>query len=88
MKSILESFAYGDADIYGEELKRDKHYNDIMDVKSSCEEKLMDRLKDDEEKELLKKIIDLQLQTSYALGVDRFIYGYRLGARVMVEVLG
>ena len=88
MKSILESFAYGDVDVYGEELKRDNHYNDLMETKALCERELRDRLDNQEDRELLGKIIDLQLQASYALGVERFIYGYKLGSRVMVEVLG
>ena len=85
MKSILEEFAYGNISPEPRFFKRGSHYGQTMKTLSDSEEKLLSML-DGELKETLKQLIDAQAEISILSGVDRFIYGYRLGVLMTMEV--
>jgi len=41
----------------------------------------------DQGRELLEEIIDLRMRMDGSMGVDKFINWFRLGARIMLEIL-
>ena len=85
MKSILEEFAYGNISPEPRFFKNNTHYGRTMKILSDSEEKLLSVL-DGESKETLKKLTDAQAEISILSGVDRFMYGYRLGVLMTMEV--
>ena len=85
MKSILEEFACGNISPEPRFFKRDSHYGLTMKILSDSEEKLLSVL-DGDLKETLKQFSEAQAEISILSGVDRFIYGYRLGVLMTMEV--
>ena len=85
MKSILEEFAYGNISPQPRFFKKDSHYGRTMKTLSDSEEKLLSVL-DGELKDTLKQFSDAQAEISLLSGVDRFVYGYRLGVLMTMEV--
>ena len=85
MKSILEHFAYGNISPELRTFKRDSHYGRTMKILSDSEEKLLSLL-DGELKDTLKQFSDAQAEISLLSGVDRFMYGYKLGVLMTMEV--
>ena len=85
MKSILEEFAYGNISPQPRFFKKDSHYGRTMKILSDSEEKLLSVL-DGELKDTLKQFSDAQAEISLLSGVDRFVYGYRLGVLMTMEV--
>ena len=85
MKSILEHFAYGNISPEPRTFKRDSHYGRTMKILSDSEEKLLSLL-DGELKDTLKQFSDAQAEISLLSGVDRFMYGYKLGVLMTMEV--
>jgi len=89
MISVLEQIANGNIDLNQEAIKKDfneHHHKDVVKVMISCRENLMNVL-DGRGKELFEKFLELQEEAIYFDNVDRFIYGYKVGIRMMVEVL-
>ena len=85
MKSILEEFARGNISPEPRFFKRDSHYGHTMKILSDSEEKLLSLL-DGELKDTFKQFSDAQAEISLLSGIDRFIYGYRLGVLMTMEV--
>jgi hypothetical protein len=85
MSSILEEFARGNISPEPRFFKHGSHYGRIMQRLSDSEEKLLAALSG-EQKEALEKFIDAQAEISLLSGIDRFIYGYRLGVLMTMEV--
>lgn len=85
MTSILEEFACGNVSPETRFFKKGSRYGRAMDALLKDEEKLLAALNENE-KELLKKYCDTQSEVSLLSGIDRFIYGYRLGVLMTVEV--
>jgi len=85
VKSILENFAYGNINPDMGTFKKDSKYGHVMKTISDCEEKLLSML-DGEPKELLMKFSSAQLEANSITNVDKFIYGYRLGVLMTMEV--
>ena len=85
MTSILEEFACGNVPPEPRFFKRGSRYGRAMDALLKDEEKLLAVLNGNE-KELFKKYCDTQSEVNRLSGVDRFIYGYRLGVLMTVEV--
>ena len=85
MKSILEEFAYGNINPNMGTIKKGSYYESVINVMSSCEEKLLNKL-DGETKELLIKLSSAQLEATAISNNDKFIYGYRLGMLMAIEV--
>ena len=85
MKSILEEFAYGNISPEPRFFKKDSHYARTLEILSDSEEKLMSML-GGELKETLQKFSKAQAELNSLSNVDRFIYGYRLGVLMTMEV--
>jgi len=85
VKSILESFAYGEIRPLEGFFKWDSQYESVLDRVSEYEGKLMAML-NGEARELFVKFLEAQTEAGEAAGLDRFICGYRLGVLMMVEV--
>ena len=85
MKSILENFAYGNIDPNIGTFKKDSKYGRIAKTISDCEQKLLSML-DGEPKELFMQFSSAQLEANTISNTDKFIYGYRLGVLMTMEV--
>jgi len=81
MSSILEEFACGDVGCF----KKGSHYGRTMKILCETEDRLMSVL-DGELKETFKKHVDAQAESNLITGIDKFIYGYRLGVLMTMEV--
>lgn len=85
MKSILEEFAYGNISPEVHSFKKDSHFGRTMKKLTDSEDKLYAVL-NEPEKEILKEFSDAQIEINMLSGVERFIYGYRLGVLMTAEV--
>jgi len=85
LKSILEAFAYGNIDPNVGTIKKGSRYERVIKTLSDSEEKLLPML-DGEAKELLIKFSSAQAEANAISNLDKFIYGYRLGVLMTMEV--
>ena len=85
MKSILEEFAYGNISPEARYFKRDSEYGRAMQKLTDNEEKLLSLL-DKAGKETYEQFADVQGEVNLLSGKDKFIYGYRLGVLMTMEV--
>ena len=85
MKSILEEFACGNICPEPRFFKRDSRYGRAMEMLSDSEEKLLAVLSENE-KETFKAFSGAQAEIDLLSGIDRFMYGYRLGVLMTIEV--
>ena len=85
MKSILEDFTYGNIDPSVGTFKKDSKYGRVLKTIADSEQKLLSML-DGEPKELLKQFSSAQLEANFITNTDKFIYGYRLGVLMTMEV--
>ena len=85
MKSILEEFAYGNINPNDGTITRGSHYDKTMKALVENENRLLEEL-DGELAEIFKRYSDLQLGSTQIANVDKFIYGYRLGVLMTMEV--
>ena len=85
MKSILEEFAFGNINPNDGTIPKGSRYERVMEIISDSEEKLLSAL-DGEPKELLIKFSSAQLEANAISNNDKFIYGYRLGVLMTMEV--
>ena len=85
MKSILREFAYGNISPTVGAAKKDSHYERIAKTLLDRETKLLAML-DGELAEIFKQFIDAQARLSSIVETDRFIYGYRLGVLMTMDV--
>jgi len=84
MKSILEEFAQGNISPEPRFLKNSE-YEKAVNALSEAEKKLYNLL-DDNGRELLNALIDAQGKVNHLANTDKFIYGYRLGVLMTMEV--
>ena len=85
MSSILEEFARGNIDPHNGSIRRGSTYDKTLKALVENENKLSDGL-DGELAEIFKQYVDLQGEVQQMDGRDKFIYGYRLGVLMTVEV--
>ena len=85
MRSILEEFACGNISPEIKYFKSDSEYGRAMQKLADIEEKLSSALTD-EEKQMLDEFVGSQAKISCLSGKDKFIYGYRLGVLMTMEV--
>jgi hypothetical protein len=85
MKSILEEFAFGNINPNDGTISKGSRYEKIMNLVADIENKLLITL-DGEPKELLIKFSSAQLEANAISNNDKFIYGYRLGVLMTMEV--
>jgi len=86
MRKTLENLYYGNIAPGEQQFRRSTDYDKAMKMVSGCEGKLMLLLNDDE-KELLTKMISAQHTVNGITALENFILGFRLGARIGIEVM-
>jgi len=84
MKSILEEFFYGNISPEVQLVERGSYYHEVMGIIACTEEKLLERL-NEEEKEILKQHIDAQMELNQLTSLRSQIYGYKLGLLMTAE---
>ena len=84
-KSILEEFARGNISPNVGSVKRGSHYDRLGKALVEAENKITAGL-DEELQDIMKQYIDLQGETNLISTTDSFIYGYRLGVLMTMEV--
>ena len=85
MKSILEEFALGNINPNVGYIKKGSKYESVMKTVSDSEKRLLTML-DEETKALFIKFSSAQSEANEISDTDKFIYGYRLGALMTMEV--
>ena len=85
MKSILEEFANGNISPDIGTFKKNSPYSHALRSVVDYQDKLLSKL-DDESKEIFDKLIYAQLEATSISNNDKFIYGYRLGVLMTMEV--
>ena len=84
MQSILEEFFYGNISPEVQFTEKGSRYAEVMQVICYNEEKLLERL-NEEEKEILEKYIDAQMELNSLTAVKSQICGYKLGLLMTAE---
>ena len=84
MKSILEEFFYGNISPQVQFIEKDSEYDEVMRIISSTEGKLLERI-GGEEKELLQRYTEAQVELNQLTAVKSQIYGYKLGLLMTAE---
>jgi len=84
MKSILEEFFYGNISPEAQSVERGSYYHEVMSIIASTEGKLLVRLSE-EEKEILQKFTDAQMELNRLTSIRSQIYGYKLGVLMTAE---
>ena len=85
MKSILEQFANGNINPAEGFIKKGSHYERMANEEHEKETQLIAAM-DEGLKELFLQYTDLQKETAAMSETDSFIYGYRLGALMIMDV--
>jgi len=85
MKSILKEFALGNILTEPRFFTKDSHYSKVMKQLSKSEDKLLAIL-NEEEKQILESYSEAQQEITELTNLDRFVYGYRLGMLMTMEV--
>ena len=85
MKRMLEEFAYGNILPNLAIVKKDSEYGRMERTMKKYEKKLSKKL-EGESKKLLERLVDAQSEASIIAETDKFIYGYRLGVLMTMEV--
>ena len=84
MRSILEEFFSDKISPEARFFNSNLAYGRAMNAAADIEDKLLARL-NDEEKILLDKYTDVQMQLNHLTAVDSQVYGYKLGVLVTAE---
>ena len=84
MKNILKEFANGNLSMTGS-IKKNSEYERTLKELCEYENKLKATM-DGDIKEIFEKFMEFQAKADFISEIDRFIYGYRLGALMMIEV--
>ncbi|MCL2368141.1 MAG: hypothetical protein FWC72_04020 [Oscillospiraceae bacterium] len=84
MRSILEEFAHGNISPETQSFKKTPAYREAMKFATINEEKLVDRL-NEEEKIIFEKFLDAQDEANALEAVGNLIYGYKLGVLMTAE---
>ena len=86
MRSILEELFYGNICPNTDCRSTDKETKELMGYIADHHETLLSEL-DDKQKEVLKKFDDCYSELTYINEREIFVYAFRLGMRIAIEVL-
>lgn len=86
MRTTLENLYYGNIIPNDQQVKRGTPLRRAMKQAADCEEKLIDLL-DDDAQTLLLSLINAENEIGSTLAIENFIMGFRLGVRLILEVL-
>ena len=84
MSGFIEDFYYGNIDPQARGVKRNSHIQKQMELLSTNEELLTDKLTGTEKK-LFLDFVNASSEVLGANSVDSFVLGFRLGARFMYD---
>ena len=84
MPSILEEFAYGNINPAAQSFTKNSELGKALVLVVKFEKELFEKL-NAEEKELLEKLIDAQVEANRLTAVKNFLYGYKLGVLMTAE---
>ena len=87
MKSILEELFYGHIFPFERIVPQDPGYRPLNRKKSDIKQKLQAKLPA-EDYQTLEELLNLSCDSSEMEAYASFEYGFKLGAQVMLEVLG
>ncbi|MEG0835916.1 MAG: hypothetical protein RRY02_09565 [Muribaculaceae bacterium] len=86
MQSTLKELFYGNISPNAKQFVKDSEYGKSLKTICDCEEKLMTLLTG-KELELFEKLMKAQGESSHINGREYFVEGFRLGARIALEIL-
>lgn len=86
MRKMLEELYFGNLTPSDQSFIIDSAYGRAVHTKSDNEDKLTEVL-DGEEKKLLLDLVNAQSVVDGTTAVENFINGFRLGARIAIEVM-
>lgn len=85
MHKILEAFANDALRVETDAEKRSKEHQKVWELSSRLQDELEKGLRQ-QEKELFGELMDAMASESSCYAQERFIYGYRLGVLMTMEV--
>lgn len=85
MQRILEAFANDALRVEADVGKRSKEHQKVWEQGSKLQDELEEKL-GQKEKELFEELMDTMASESSYYAQERFIYGYRLGVLMTMEV--
>lgn len=85
MTSVLEEFARGNISPEACFFERNSHYGRMVKKLTDAEDELLASL-DEKQKRLFQTFTDAQTEIGLSSEASRFVYGYRLGVLMTVEV--
>ena len=86
MRRMLEEFYYGNLNPNEHSFIKDSAYGRAVQTISENEAKLTELL-EGKEKELLLDLMNAQSLVDSTMAVESFIQGFRLGARIAIEIM-
>lgn len=86
MRRMLEELYYGNIRPNDKQFIRDTQFDKAMHMLSENEAKLTDLL-EGQEKKLFLDLVNAQSEVNGVTAVESFINGFRLGARIAIEVM-
>lgn len=86
MRRMLEEFYYGNLNPNERSFIKDSAYSQAVRTISENEEKLTELL-EGKEKQILLDLINAQSIADGTTAVESFIQGFRLGARIAIEIM-
>ena len=86
MRRMLEEFYYGNINPNERVFIKDSIYSRAVQTLSENEEKLTELL-EGKEKRMLLELINAQNIVDGTTAVESFIHGFRLGARIAIEIM-
>lgn len=86
MQSTLKELFYGNINPNAKQFVRNSEYDKALTIVSNCEEKL-NALLSGKELELFEKLMKAQGESSFLNGQEYFIDGFRLGAKIALEIM-
>ena len=86
MESVLRQLYNNELEILESSYPTDPVYLELRDQLDEKNDMLTGML-NDQGRKLLEEMIDLRMQMDGSLHVDKFSDGFKLGARIMLEIL-
>ena len=86
MRKTLEDFYYGNHVPSAQEMAPDSELRRMTGKAADCQDQLMERLGEPEQK-LLDELIEPQFTIDSITAEENFILGFRLGIRMMLECM-
>jgi hypothetical protein len=87
IKSILEELYFGNINPNSKQFIRGSDFDRAMQMLATNEEKLTKQL-NGEEKLLFCEFSNAQSEINSITAIENFIDGFRLGAKIMMEIMG